>query len=78
MDKLTKQILEEADNLDAYLRDEVEAIFLPNEVLQYIDYDADDWEDRLRNEMSPMEREWYDLVEEMIDSLIYFKCKYKE
>lgn len=78
MDDLTKKILEEADNLDAYIMDEVETIFLPNEVLQNIDYDADDSDDRIRNEMSPIERDWYDLVEEISDSILYFKCKYEE
>lgn len=78
MDELTKKILEEADNLDAYIMDEVETIFLPNEVLQNIDYDADDSDDRLRREMSVIEREWYDLVEEIKDSILFFKCKYEE
>lgn len=78
MDDLTKKILEEADNLDAYLSDEVETIFLPNDVLQNIDYDADDSDDRLRNEMSPIERDWYSLVEDFQESIAFFKAKYEE
>lgn len=78
MDELTKKILEEADNLDAYLMDEVETVFLDQNTLNLIDWDADDWQDRLRREMSVIEREWYDLVEEISDSIAYFKCKYEE
>ena len=78
MDDLTKKILEEADNLDAYLMDEVETLFLDQNTLKLIDWEADDWQDRLRREMSVIEREWYDLVEEISDSIAYFKCKYEE
>lgn len=78
MDDLTKKILEEADNLDAYLMDEVETLFLDQNTLNSIDWDEDDWQDRLRREMSVIEREWYDLVEEISDSIAYFKCKYEE
>ena len=78
MDELTKKILEEADNLDAYLMDEVETFFLDQNTLNSIDWDEDDWQDRLRREMSVIEREWYDLVEEIKDSILFFKCKYEE
>ena len=58
--------------------DEVETLFLDQNTLNLIDWDADDWQDRLRREMSVIEREWYDLVEEISDSIAYFKCKYEE
>lgn len=78
MDELTKKILEEADNLDAYLMDEVETLFLDQNTLNLIDWDADDWQDKLKAEMSPIERDWYDTVEDIQESIAFFKAKYEE
>lgn len=78
MDDLTKKILEEADNLDAYLMDEVETLFLDQNTLNLIDWDADDWQDKLKAEMSPIERDWYSLVEDFQESIAFFRAKYEE
>ena len=61
-----EQIIAEAQSLFDYLYDDVENIFLPPDLVSKImDEDNDDWEDELREEMSPIEKRWFDLIDDI-------------
>jgi len=71
MDKLTKQIIEQAEDLECHLNDDVETIFLPDDVTSKL-LNCTDPVAEGRKHMSDIEREWFDLIEDFKDALDNF------
>ena len=72
---IEKEILDEAHALDDYMM-EVPPTFLPQEEIDNIDLDEDGWEDRVREKLTQIERDWFDMVEEIQDLILFFLAKY--
>ena len=74
---IEEQVIAEAQLLHSYLYDEVEAIFLPPDAVSEIidlDIDYDDWKSDLKEQMSPIEKEWFDLIDDikdLVDNFLY-------
>ena len=62
---IEEQVFAEAKSLLGYLYDDVENIFLPPEEVAKIDLDSDDWQDEIKERMSPIEWEWFDLIDDI-------------
>ena len=70
--KREKEILTEARDLFDHICNNVCPIF---KNMDKVDIDDDDWLDKLN--LSPMEKEWYDLWEDTYDRLYSFIEKYE-
>ena len=74
----TKKILEEAGSLMDFLMDDIETLFLPNDILQNIDFEDDDWQEKVKGFMLPIEIRWLDLINEIEDMVSDFLMDYQE
>ena len=74
----TKRIIEEAESLMDFLYDDVETLFLPNEVLENIDFEDDDWQEKVKGFMLPIEIRWMNLIDDIQDAVSDFLMDYKE
>lgn len=71
------KIIEQAKDLQAYLSDDVETIYLPDDVTSKLLRCADPVEEG-KKLMSPIEKEWYELIENFIEDLDGFICEYED
>lgn len=74
----TKRIIEEAESLMDFLYDDVETLFLPNDILQNIDFEDDDWQEKVKGFMLPIEIRWMNLIDDIQDAVSDFLMDYKE
>lgn len=74
----TKKIIEEAESLMDFLYDDVETLFLPNDILQNIDFEDDDWQEKVKGFMLPIEIRWMNLIDDIQDAVSDFLMDYKE
>lgn len=69
-----RRVIEEAISLQDHL-DEVDTVFLsPDVALKILDKRNDGWQDELKEKMSPIEKEWFDLIDgfrTMLDDFVY-------
>lgn len=72
-----EKIIEQAKDLQAYLSDDVETIFLPYDVTSKLLNCTDPVEEG-KKLMSPIEKEWYELIETFIEELDGFICDYED
>ena len=62
---MEEKVIAEAKSLLDYLYDDVENVFLPPEEVAEIDFDSDDWQDELEAKMTPIEKEWFNLMDDI-------------
>lgn len=75
---IEEQVIAEAKALLGYLYDDVENVFLPTEEFLKVDAESEDFPDNLKEKMSPIEKEWYDLLDDFEDLLDDFISKYEQ
>ena len=60
---IEKRVIEEAISLRYHL-DEVDTVFLsPDAALKILEKRDDGWQEELKEKMSPIEKEWFDLMD---------------